>query len=146
MLLLTTGLLLASCGPQDSSRRPAVSLDLTIATMGAAASTVQVGGYVDESPYGKKLEYACQCIGFGCLIGDPGCTAFYFPRVAVTVQNEATGQTTPATLGYSMTALSEPGYQWVANVPLVPGANSLKALASDSKGYGGSASLTVQAP
>jgi hypothetical protein len=70
----------------------------------------------------------------------------YFPRVDVSVQNLATGQTIAATLVYNSSSPSETGYSWNATVSLTSGSNRIVAQASDGKGYHGSDSITIQNP
>jgi hypothetical protein len=70
----------------------------------------------------------------------------YFPRVKVTVQNSATGQTVNATLNYNSSAQSETSYSWYATISLAPGTNAIVSNASDGKGFVGSDSITIVTP
>lgn len=153
LLLLLAGLLAGSCGAgDDGSGAPGgtLQIDINIPTstsisLGSRTSSIDVGGSVSESPYGKVEGTVCNCVGFGCFF-DPQCTTMYYPRVDVTVQNTATGQYTIATLLYNTSSPGESGYAWHAAVSLVPGSNRVVAQASDGRGYQGSDSITIQNP
>jgi hypothetical protein len=143
-----------SCGyDDDPGGTPGGVLQISITTPGTTqtytlnsfATNISIGGTVSESPYGKKEETACTCWGFGCLF-DTQCTTMYYPRVHVTVQNSATGQTVDATLVNNSYIQNETGYSWHATVSLAHGENSLVLNASDGKGYAGSDSITIVNP
>lgn len=146
----------ASCGgfdDDDPEANPGGTLQISITnpvtaethTLSGSAENISIGGTVSESPYGKVKETVCNCVGFGCL-SDPQCTTMYFPRVDVTVQNSATGETVNATLNYNSYAQNETSYSWHATISLAHGTNSLVSNASDGKGYAGSDSITIINP
>lgn len=154
LFLLLVALLIGSCGSEDGLSGSGGILQIYINsptasatyTLGSATSSIYIGGYVSESPYGKVQETACNCVGFGCLFGDPQCSTMYYPRVDIFVQNTATGQTIAATLSYSTSSPDESGYSWSATVSLISGNNLIVAQASDGRGYQGSDSITIQNP
>ncbi len=153
LFLLLVFLLAGSCGTEDGSGTIGGTLLIDISipsasvtyTLPSSAGSIEVGGYVSESPYGKVQESVCNCAGFACFF-DPQCTTMYFPRVDVTVQNLETGQSVAATLSNNSYSQSESGYSWHATVSPVGGNNRVTAQASDGIGYQGSDSITIQNP
>jgi hypothetical protein len=73
LLFLLLSLPLISCGSDDSEPQIeplAISIDTPsqngIHTLPAHEESLALGGYVAESPLGKKTATVCNCYGFGC--------------------------------------------------------------------------------
>lgn len=154
VMLLIAGALAVSCGRDDDGPeiiRGFLQIDIStpsyseVYSTGSEISSIQVGGTVSESPYGKVQETVCNCAGFACFF-NPDCTTMYFPRVNVTVRNLETGQSVAATLPNSSYSQSGSGYTWEATIPLVSGSNRINAEASDGMGFSGSDSITIENP